>query len=88
MAFPSSFDEENCVLEASPGTTFENCEALSVLCSTNQAGVPVVVSCWKFSREEMDEINRTGRVWLVIGGASMPAAYLMGMSPFVGDEKK
>ena len=75
---PASFDESNAVLDKPP--LMANCEALSIL-RTKVNGGPCVVSCWKMSAEERDEIIRTGRVWLMIAGNTMPPAALCGFKP-------
>lgn len=33
---------------------------------------PVVISCWQLSAEEMEEIQRTGKVWLIVTSTSIP----------------
>ncbi len=82
MAFPTSFDESNAVLSKPPDMTHEECESLSVCKTIDADSTPVVISCWKLTREELEEINRTGRVWLGILGETMPPAWIAGQSPF------
>jgi len=36
------------------------------------------VSCWRLTPEELEEVNRTGVVWLKIAGHSMPPVYVSG----------
>ena len=60
----TSFPESNCVLDKPPGMTYEECEAASVCRTHTPHGIPVVISCWKVTAEELAEITRTGRVWL------------------------
>jgi hypothetical protein len=69
---PAGFDESNVVLDKPPGMTHEECQALQVFRGQDETGSPVVVSCWKVTQAELDEINRTGRVWLTIHGHTMP----------------
>ncbi len=76
---PCSFEESDCVMSAPPGME-EAVDPLSVVMGTME-GVPMVVSCWKPTREELDEITRTGRVWLMILGDTMPPVYLQGYKP-------
>lgn len=78
---PSAFDEENAVLDPPPGGRM-GIESLSVCQTVDHVGTPVVVSCWKATREELDEIARTGRVWLIIMGETMAPAHVLGSSPF------
>lgn len=82
----TSFDESNGCLGAPQGMTPEEVETLSIWRGTirfegMEVGVPAVVSCWKPTPEELEEIKKTGRVWLVIMGISMPPACLMGTNP-------
>lgn len=83
--FPTSFDESNNVLGPPEGTSLEDCSVLSVFQGTISDGEhadQVVISCWKPTQEELDKINRTGRVWLYIWGPTMPPAAVSGYSPF------
>lgn len=82
MAFPANFDESNAVLDPPPEMTFDECDPLSVLLSRQPDGMPVVISCWKLTAQELEEINRTGRVWLGIIGGTMPPAWISGTKPF------
>lgn len=36
------------------------------------------VSCWRLTEEELEEVKRTGVVWLQIMGHSMPPVYVSG----------
>lgn len=83
MAFPAAFDESNGVLSKPESLTHEQCEALSVWRGPNVDGENVVISCWKLTKEELDEINRTGRLWLIIWGGTMPPSCIMGTRPFI-----
>jgi hypothetical protein len=79
---PASFDEANTVLGKPSDMTADDCEALSVLRTETVSGLPVVVSCWKLTQKELEEINRTGRVWLLVYGQTMPPVALDGSKPF------
>lgn len=78
----SGFDQENAVLGAPLGMSADECEPLSVWRGELESGVPVVISCWKITAEELEEIKRTGRVWLMVMGTTMPPVYLKGVSPW------
>lgn len=82
---PTSFDESNAVLGKPADVDHDDCSCLAVLKTENVKGFPVVVSCWKMSAEELEEINRTGRVWLTVMGLSMPPVILNGVKP-LGEE--
>lgn len=78
---PTSFDQSNHVLGPPQGMTEEQVTSLSVF--RGVAGdAPVVISCWKLTKEELEELKRTGRVWLWIWGQTMPPAALTIKSPF------
>lgn len=76
MMIPTSFDESNAVLDKPKCIGREDCTALSVLRVTDGNGFPVVISCWKLTKEELEEVNKTGRVWLGVLGTTMPPVYL------------
>lgn len=78
MAVPTSFAESNTVLGRPGDMTDEQCSCLSVLRTHGDDGMPWVISCWKLTAEELAEINRTGRVWLVVAGQTMPPAFVAG----------
>lgn len=79
---PASFDESNHVLDKPREMTREQCDPLSVFVGEDTNRVPVVISCWKLTKEELEEINRTGRVWLWIFGRTMPPVSLEIANPF------
>jgi hypothetical protein len=79
---PASFDGENAVLGAPGSMSAAECEPLSVRRGVTGEGIPVVVSCWKPTAAELEEINRTGRVWLMVWGVTMPPACVCGERPF------
>ncbi len=82
----TAFDEENGVLDRPSAATPGECEPLSVWRGPleMEAGhtIPVVISCWKMTAEELAEVQRTGRVWLMVWGQTMPPACLDGINPF------
>lgn len=75
---PTDFPESNHVLGKPDDMTADQCEPLSVFVDGR-----VVVSCWKITKEELEEFNRTGRIYLVIFGQTMPPASLIAKSPFM-----
>lgn len=80
---PTAFDQENCVLSAPPGME-ESVVPLSCWRGPikGEEALPCVISCWKPTKEEMAEIQRTGRIWLVILGSTMPPVNPQAFSPF------
>ncbi len=80
---PCSFTEANVVLDRPPDMTADQCDPLSVLRTSTEQGMPVVVSCWKLTQEELAEIVRNGgRIWLTVYGQTMPPVSLSGQRPF------
>lgn len=79
---PCSFAESNLVLGKPPEMTHDECEPLSVCFTQSDDGHPLLISCWKITSEEIEEFQRTGRIWLYIFGAGMPPVALTANSPF------
>lgn len=79
---PASFDESNTVFSKPENMTDDECDPLSVLKGHDTNGNLVVISCWKCTKEELEEINRTGRVWLTVYGGGMPPVSLSGIKYF------
>lgn len=75
MMIAVSFDESNFVDDES--------SAICVFRGTID-GNPVVISCYKVTAQELEEINRTKRVWLGVMGQSMPSVFVAGTNPFNG----
>ena len=82
----AAFPEENAVLDPPPGVSLEDCQALPVWRGPLSNGMPVVITCWKPTIEEWEEMKRTGRVWIIVWGESMPPLAPMGISPFIQSE--
>lgn len=80
---PSNFDESNGSLDPPKGVSPDECHPLYVFRDGRH-----VVSCWRVTQDELDEINRTGRVWLTIWGPTMPPALPSGTYPFKVNEEK
>mgnify|MGYP001561571871 CR=1 FL=1 len=77
--FPSDFDQSNKVLDRPPTMTADDCDPLNVWRGDDSEGIPVVISCWKFTKEELEIMQKTGKVWLIIRGTTMPPASISGM---------
>lgn len=78
---PIAFDEENQVLMPPDGTE-EHCAPLPVYLGNLDGVTPVCISCWKITREELEEIQRTARVYLMVMGYTMLPAAVLGKNPF------
>lgn len=79
---PSSFDEANATLGPPRGMRESAGEPGGVASLRVWRGDGRVVSCWKPTRAEIDEIARTGRVWVQVLGDTMPPMSVEGVSPF------
>jgi len=79
---PVAFDNENVVLNPPREPAFRDVEPLPVYQGPDSDGMEVTIACFKMSREELDEINRTGRVWIILRGEVVPIFTLDGVSPF------
>jgi hypothetical protein len=79
---PTAFDEENCVLDGPPGTTSAEVAPLSVWRGVQLDGTPVVISCWKVTKEELERIQKTGRIWIYVMGDTMPPILPVGFNPW------
>jgi hypothetical protein len=80
---PVSFEESNTVLGPPNGVTEDDCGSLFAFRGKMDATqTPVVITCWKPTREELNEIERTGRVWLMVWGQIMQPVVLTAFKPF------
>lgn len=84
----TSFPESNHVLDKPAEMTYDECDPLSVWVGRDPNGVPLVISQWKLTKEELAEVNRTGRVWLTVFGVTMQPVALHTASPFVPQENR
>lgn len=81
---PIEFDESNSSLRLPEGATSEGAPPpLAAWQGSAPMDVPVTISCWRLTREELEEIARTGVVWLTVMGRNMPPVWLGTANPFV-----
>lgn len=84
---PVNFPQSNKVYAKPEGWTDEECSDLNVwqgdapIEGTNRT-VPAIISCWRLSHEDLQEIQRTGIVWLSITGTAMPPVSVFTECPF------
>ena len=84
---PSTFEQSNFVYTKPKGWEDEQCMDLPVWkgeAPIDEAGTtqPCIISCWKLSKEDLEEINKTGQIWLSITGHGMPPVSLFTENPF------
>lgn len=68
-----------------PGMTLytaDGCDPLPVVRAEMTDGTPVLVSAWELTVDELEEIQRTGRVWLLVIGNAQPPVGLTVESPY------
>lgn len=82
LMLPTNFPESNAVLGPPQGMSEEECSSLFTLRSKDESGHPVVVSCWKPTRDELEALNAGRPLWLVVLGQTMPPVYLTTDRPF------
>lgn len=85
---PIDFEARNFVFTKPAGWTDEQCMDLPVW----KGQIPIddegnksnsIISCWKLSKEDLDEILKTGVIWLSINGTGMPPVSLFTENPFI-----
>ena len=84
---PVSFPESNKVFVKPKDMTDEQCSDLPVWYGgvpIDEQGnqVPAIISCWRFSKEDLEQIQKTGCIWLSITGVGMPPVSLFTEHPF------
>lgn len=72
-----NFEESNQLFGPPKGMTEDEVHTLYTYKGDRQ-----VISCWKVTQEELEEIQKTGRVWLIVMGNDMPPVNLSGTFPF------
>jgi hypothetical protein len=77
---PTSFENANFVFTAPKGMT--DCLDLPVFRGHDDEGTPCVISCWKFSKEDLEEIQKTGCIYLSIIGYVVPPVSMFTENPF------
>lgn len=84
MPDPMPFREANGTLvppqQDTPGTRILE---MPICWTSTPAGVPCVVSCWRFTKPELDRLNETGNLWVTIIGATLPPIAIEVNSPFI-----
>lgn len=78
----TAFEESNLYFDKPEDMTYDECEALSVFTGRTADGQPIIISCWKATKEELEEINKTGRIWCFHYGTGLQPHALSGTNPF------
>lgn len=83
---PIGFPQENMLLGLPEDLIHEEHSILPACQAVHRDGLPLVITCWKLSKEDLETITRTGKVWLSVVGTDMPAVQLDAESPFSADD--
>lgn len=80
------FEGSNFIFKKPHNMSDEECRDLSVFKGPiiSPIGIPTpgIISCWKFSKEDLERIAETGVVWLHIVGEGMPPVSIFTEDPF------
>lgn len=82
MAEPIQFPQVNHELKKPETMTDEQCSSLPICATNDQDGFPLLISRWKLTPEELEEINRTGSVYLGVVSGSHPPVWITPLNPF------
>ena len=66
------FDEANVSLGPPDGLSEDEVHTVRAFRGVDEAGHTCVVTCWRATPEEIQQIARTGRVWMVSLSGMMP----------------
>ena len=79
----AAFDEANINLGSPEGCTEEQVRTIRAwMGKYPDSGQPVIITCWKPSVADLEEIKKTGRIWLHLWGKVMPPVCLTTDFPF------
>lgn len=84
---PIDFPERNKVFTKPDSMTYEECSDLPAWVGQTPYATPLIISKWKLSKEDIEEINRTSELWLKVVGSVQPPVELSTEYPFVTTEK-
>lgn len=79
---PVDFPEANFTFGRPMVMTDEQCGSLRVFKGKYADGLPVNISCFELSEDELQEIVKTRRVWLHVIGESHPPVAIGTESPW------
>jgi len=80
---PKDFTEANFTFNKPSSMTDEECASLRVYRGNTSDGVPVIISKWQPSKEDIDAINNGEGIFVYITGTGMPPISLTTENPFV-----
>lgn len=77
MPRPTSFKTTNKVF----GEENINADQIAACVMISEKGKMAVVSKWKLSKEDLEKLEETGEIWLVVQGSKMPPLSLFTNKP-------
>ena len=80
--YPTDFPESNGIADKPESMSIEECEPINIAQGITTDGNPIIITCWKPTAEELEEINRTKRVWCFHYGNYLQPHILLGLNPF------
>lgn len=75
------FPESNFTFNKPANMTDDQCGPLKVHKGIDGENFPIIISKWKLTDEELEQIKTTGVVYLTIYGSGMPPVSLSVQSP-------
>lgn len=85
---PIDFPQKNLVYTKPEGWTDEQCSDLcvwkgDVKIDDHGNTAPSIISCWQLSKEDLETVNQTGKIWLAVTANVQPPVSLFTEDPFV-----
>lgn len=63
---PVDFPNRNFIYQKPPNMTDEECSPLPVFKGRDEMNYPVVISCWDLSEQDMEQLRKTGKIYLMM----------------------
>lgn len=76
------FKEQNLVFRKPNDMTDKQCRSLPVYKGKTDEGYPIIVSCWKLSEEDLEEVKKSGLIYLSMLSEGIQPVALSVASPF------
>lgn len=84
---PIDFEHANANFHKPKDMTDEQCQTLPAWRGNYPDGQSVIISCWKLSKEDIEEVLKTGVVWLHVVGGITPPVSIDTQNPFIQFDK-
>lgn len=77
------FPEANIILNKPNTMTEEQCMPAYGWQGKDKEGNPVIITCWQLNKEDLEEINKTGKIYAYVLGKTTPPISLETKNPFL-----